>query len=134
VAGFLDSNVALRYLVRDNEPMFLAARQLIDSDEALYLTHAIIAEIAHVLLSVYGVSRSHVVEAIVGLLGKDNIHVSVDNSPELRDALLLCRDSGRVSIDDALLWATARASRNPVVYTFDRRFPAPGISVRHPGS
>ena len=134
MAGFLDSNVALRYLTHDHEELFQAARRLIDSDEALYITHAIVAEIGHVLLTVYRLARSDVVDAVVGLLARNNIHVCTDSPHELREALLLCRDSGRVSINDALLWATARASRTPVVYTFDRRFPAQGISVRQPGS
>jgi predicted nucleic acid-binding protein len=46
----------------------------------------------------------------------------------------LCRDSGSVSINDALLWATARGSRHAVVYTFDRRFPDDGVSARRPGA
>jgi hypothetical protein len=43
----------------------------------------------------------------------------------------MCRDSGRVSIPDALIWAAARSAGNTPVYTLDRRFPADGIEVLH---
>ena len=47
------------------------------------------------------------------------------------EALELCRPSDRVSVTDALIWASARAAdEDSTVYTFDRRFPDSRVDRR----
>jgi len=50
--------------------------------------------------------------------------------PLVLEALSLCRPSGRVSVADAFIWASARHAGIDGVYTFDRRFPAANLTVR----
>jgi predicted nucleic acid-binding protein len=131
--GFLDTNVILRYFTLDPSDQGAAARDLIDSADTLYITHAILAETGYVLTSVYKTPRAEVVDRLIELIHKQNITTWDGSRADTTAALLLCRNSNRVAFADALLWATARASRTPVVYTFDQRFPEDGIHVRRPG-
>lgn len=71
------------------------------------------------------------VDQLIALLQKENIVSLRPDKAMLIEALFLCRPSGRVSFADALIWAEARAGGPPVVYTFDERFPAVGVEVRH---
>jgi predicted nucleic acid-binding protein len=41
----------------------------------------------------------------------------------------LCRDSGRHSFADALLWAQALDSHADRIYSLDRKFPARGLRI-----
>jgi len=57
-----------------------------------------------------------------------NILVSSIDKASAIEALHMCRDSDRVKLADALLWAEARTSGETVVFTFDHRFPTAGIT------
>ena len=109
--------------------MAAAARQLLDSGTTLYLTDGILGETAYVLMSVYKVPRAAIVDALLDLVAKANIELWQLDEERVIEALLLCRDSGRVSFADAMLWASANSSRTARVYTFDRRFPGEGVEV-----
>jgi hypothetical protein len=75
--------------------------------------------------------RDVVVDTLIALLRRTNIDVYQLDEATVVQALLLCRPSGWVSFVDAMLWATARsASANATIYTFDRRFPSIGVTVR----
>ena len=67
----------------------------------------------------------------MALLQRDNVDMLHLPKELAIGALAKCRPSGRVSIPDALIWAAAR-TENLSVYTFDRRFPAEGITVLSP--
>jgi hypothetical protein len=82
-----------------------------------------------VLSSVYGVPRAAVVDALSAFVQRHNIRLLNLPKPLALEALSLCRDSGCHSFADALLWAEARKSATPVVYTFDARFPADGVDL-----
>ena len=120
----------VRYLTGDPPYMAERASQIIDGSVRLILTSLILAETAYVLSSVYAVERPQLVDALLALIAKQNIELWHMDEASVTEALLLCRGSHRVSFADALLWVTARASEAPVVYTFDRRFPAQDIDLR----
>ena len=42
----------------------------------------------------------------------------------------MCRDSGRVNVADAMIWAEARTAGIEVIYSFDQRFPSDGLEIR----
>ena len=109
--------------------MATAAGKLLESATRLYLTDGTLAETAYVLLSVYRVPRAEIVDALLELVAKANVELGQLDEERVIEALLLCRDSGRVSFADAMLWASASSSRMPRVYTFDRRFPREGVEV-----
>ena len=108
-----------------------ASARVIENEDLLLLSDVAIAEVAHVLMSTYGVARERVVDQLMALLRRGNIDTFSLPKELALGALAKCRPSGRVSIPDALIWTAARAEALPV-YTFDRRFPAEGITVLSP--
>lgn len=135
MSAFVDTSVIIRYLTADPPEMLDEARRIVDETDPLVLTDVVLAETAFVLLSFYRVPRQAIVNGLVDLLRKENIAVHGMDKDVVVRALLFCRDSGRVSFADAMVWAAARftegATRSPVtVFTFDQRFPSEGLDVR----
>jgi predicted nucleic acid-binding protein len=91
----------------------------------------VLLETAYVLTSVYRVPRADVVDALVALVQRANLRLSSLTKPRALAGLSLCRDSKRCSFTDALLWAQAVDSGAERLYSFDRRFPAQGLTVDH---
>jgi len=79
---------------------------------------------------VYRVERAVVVDALVQLLSRKNLQVHELPRERAIEGLLLCRDSGRVSFADAMIWAAARDMDNAQVFTFDRRFPGRDVDLQ----
>jgi len=59
----LDANYILRYLLRDNEVMFLQAKEVI-GQEACFLLNEVLAEVVYVLQGVYKVPKQEMVEVL----------------------------------------------------------------------
>jgi len=129
LTGWLDTNVILRYLTQDNEVLAQRAGDIIESERDLMISSAVLAECVHVLGTVYQMPRSVVIDAIVDFIQRSNIILPHIDKALAIEAITLCRDSGRVHIVDALLWAEARTSAIPDIYTFDLRFPEEGVSL-----
>lgn len=127
LSGFLDTSMVVRYLTGDPPEQ---AAKVIDGEEDLQITDVAIAETAYVLISVYHISRSLVVDHLIAFLQKENITLFALDKGLVLQALLLCRPSSRVSFADAMVWAAARSSSAKVVYSLDKRFPADGLEVR----
>ncbi len=134
MSAFLGTNLLVRYLPGDIPELAEQAAAVIDNASDLFVTDAVLAEPAYVLRSRYQVQRELIVDSLLALLGKTNLLVFSMDKTIVVQALLMCRPSGRVSFDDALLWAAARSSGVNVVYAVDKRFPEDGIEVRRPGS
>jgi predicted nucleic acid-binding protein len=128
----LDTSVVIRYITGDPFEQAKSAGRLIESSEALTLTDVVLAESAFVLSSNYGHGRGDVVDALAALVGRANVRASPIAKDSVLAALALCRPSGRLSIPDAMTWATAK-HQGLAVATFDRRFPGDGIEVLHLG-
>ena len=127
---FLNTSVIVRYLTGDHAELSDQATQIIEEADDLTITEGILGETAFVLTSVYGKSRSEVVDSLIDLVERDNISTyALDKNLVLR-GLEMCRPSGRVSIGDAMIWAAARSDHASAIYTFDRRFPSQGIEIR----
>ena len=121
--AFLDTSFVVRYLTDDSPEMAARAAEVIDGDESLILSELVLLEAAYVLVSVYRVPRAEVVEALSALVQRQNERLLTLGKPEALEALTLCKDSGRVSFTDALLWAQARQAGAARIHTFDERFP-----------
>jgi len=131
---FLETSAVVRYLTDDPPEMGERVERLLDGCEELRVTELILAESAHVLREVYGLPREAVVDLLVELIQRENIAVHGLDKATVIAGLLRCRPSGRISIPDALIWASAACSGPAEIYTFDRRFPADGVTLREPGS
>ena len=130
MSALLDTSVIVRYLTGDPPDAARASAEIIDGEDELLVTDVVIAETAYVLASVYGTPRATVVDHLVDLLRKVNIDTFRLDKGAVLEALLLTRPSGRVSVADALVWAAVRSQPGLTVYSFDRRFPDAGITVR----
>ncbi len=130
-AALLDTSFLVRYLAGDPAEMADAAARVVDGPEQLAVSTVGMVEVAYVLSTVYRVPRQQLVDALVALLQKENIHAIGLDKALLVEAFLLCRSSGRVSFADAALWAEARSAGLQVIYTFDKAFPSEGMELRH---
>jgi len=130
LSGFLDTSIVVRYLTGDSPELAEKAAGIIDEEDRLWITDVVLTETAYVLMSVYGVPRSVVVDHLIALLQKENISTFALDKGLVLHALLLCKPSGRVSFADALIWAAARSSDDKVVYSLDDRFPSEGLEMR----
>ena len=128
MSSLLDASVVVRYLVGDSPEQADAAARLIDAGEGLILTGVTIMEVGFVLTRTYGIPRSKVVDLLVDLLASEHVQTIPRNKSTVIEAISMCRDSGRVSFADAMLWVIATAD-DERVFTFDRRFPTNGIEV-----
>lgn len=129
----LDANVVIRYLTGDPPEMARRARALIEGPEEVVLSGVAIAEIAHVMRSVYRIDRESLLTGILRLVRRGNVRVLDAERTVIIQALDLCRGSNRVSVADALIWATATTHHLPVA-TFDRRFPRGNVHVIEPAA
>ena len=104
---FLDSDVICRYLVNDHVEHSPRAARLIDSDRLLWISILTLAEVAHVLRSVYQRTPEQIADGLIQLLERENIAAHELDTDLAIGALELTRPSRRISVPDALLWATA---------------------------
>jgi predicted nucleic-acid-binding protein len=129
---FIDTNLVLRYLTGVPEDQHRLAQALIDGDTTLFITDVVLLETAHALRTQYGASREEIVDALVGFVRKENIHVHTLDRDTVIEALLLCRPSNRVSFGDAMIWTAVRCAQPARLYSFDERFPSDRIEGRRP--
>jgi predicted nucleic acid-binding protein len=127
--AWLDTNIIIRYLTGTPEHLARRATEIIDGDRDLVVSELVLSEAAYVFSSVYRAPRIVVVDALSEFLQRANIRLHFLTKPEALTALDLCRDSGRVSFADALLWAIARKAGAGLILTFDERFPSEGIEL-----
>ncbi len=131
-AAFIDTNVGVRYFIATPADQASKAAAIIEGQSQVLITLGTVAEIAFVLKSVYSVPREVIVDCLIKLLRRENVSVTGVSEEIVLQALEACSPSGRVSFADAMLWAEVTCSLTPRVYSFDKRFPAAGISVLRP--
>ena len=116
----IDTNVVLRYLLRDDERLYQRAREFFqrvrEAQEGAYFPGAVIAECIYVLDKRYGVERDQIAARLLELVAFRG--VDAQNRSLLQAALGLYR-SHKLDFVDVLVAATARG-RAWRVFTFDR--------------
>lgn len=78
----LDANYILRYLIRDNEEMYLIAKETILNNACMVLNE-VVAEVVYVLEKVYKVPKDELVLAVSAFLLQPNIAMSSQKSATL---------------------------------------------------
>lgn len=121
-AAYLDTNVLVRFLVRDNAAQWRAAEALLDLPRSrrprLILTAATLSEVVFVLSkSVYQYPRSQVADAVEGLL---SLPIEVIDADVIASAADIFRNR-HPEWDDALVAAYALARADGGIYTFDEQ-------------
>ena len=126
---FIDTNILVRYLTGLPPDQAATAADIIDSGAELWITVTSVAEVYFIMSRVAGVPRVEVVRALIDFMQKDNVFPYAVDKDFLLRGLEMTLPSGRVSVGDALIWATVRTAGSGAIYSFDRRFPEEGIRV-----
>jgi predicted nucleic-acid-binding protein len=118
----LDTNVLVRYIVRDEPRQTAAATELIErsctAEAPGVIGLIVLAELVWVLAQGYRYRRSQVAAVIRGILGADELRV--ERSDLAWQALNLFEE-GRADLSDYLIGLCGRAEKAEATFTFDRR-------------
>ena len=118
----VDTNVLVRYLVRDILELAEAARDLLESltvERPGFICREVAIETVWVLERSYRLPRAQVADLIEQLIVTDSL--VFETSDDVISAVLRYRSGGPDFADLMILAAAERVGANPL-YTFDRRF------------
>ena len=91
----IDTNVLVRFLVRDDRLQFEQAQKLIRREasqgETVFISQLVLLETEWVLRSRYALEKSEILDAFLGLL--DSVEITIEDEPSLEQALFLWKDS-----------------------------------------
>jgi predicted nucleic-acid-binding protein len=122
----LDTNVVVRYLVKDDPAQSAVAVRLIRSlsvEDPGFLAIVVMAEIVWVLESAYKFEKSELVDVIQGLLGSKEI---VLENAELVSQSIRLFEQGNADFSDYLIERSGRAAGCLHTFTFDQEAAASG--------
>lgn len=112
----IDTNILMRYLLRDNEEQFSAAYDLIENNECVVLTN-ILQEVLYVLNGpVYNIDRAELKDAIE----KTFDSVTYVDQEIIREALNVYNEKPKLDFPDCMLVAYKRLF-DSAVSTFDEK-------------
>jgi len=118
----IDTNVLVRFLVRDDEAQFEKARKLIKREVAagrrVFVNQLVLMETEWVLRSRYVVSKSQIIEAVSGLLNATD--AQIEDEPAVEEALFIWKDS-LADFADCLIGAKNRRLGCRATATFDAK-------------
>lgn len=118
----IDTNVLVRFLIRDDESQFEKARKLIRREvtagRRVFVNQLVIMETEWVLRSRYAVPKAQIVETISGLL--DSIEIRFEDEPSIEEALFMWKDSS-ADFADCLIGAKNRRQGCRSTATFDAK-------------
>jgi len=116
----IDTNVLVRFLVRDDEAQFEKARKLIKREVAagrcVFVSQLVLLETEWVLRSRYGLPKNLIIESISGLLGATD--VQFEDEPAIEEALFIWKDT-TAEFADCLIGARNRRLGCRATATFD---------------
>ena len=134
-AGIIDTNVLLRYLLRDNLTQAQQARQFISritrGEISGTVLPTIFLEIVFVLERQYELGRDRISDGLDQILTLNGMRI-VDRA-QLLDAVVDYRRRPGISFADAYHCAMARASHGGAIVSFDRKLSGiDGVTRREP--
>jgi predicted nucleic-acid-binding protein len=116
----IDTNVIVRFLVRDDEVQFDKACRLIKSEvtagRRVFISQLVLLETEWVLRSRYRLPKNLIIEAISGLL--DATDVRFEDEPAIEEALFIWREA-TADFADCLISAQNRRLGCRATATFD---------------
>ena len=123
----LDTNILVRYLVRDDEKQSEAARALLESltiDQPAFVCREVIVELVWVLEHSYQCSRDRIATVLEQLATTESLVVETGNDV-IRTASRY--RSGIAGFSDLMILSAAERSQAHLLYTFDQK------AARHEG-
>lgn len=116
----IDTNVLVRFLVRDDEAQFEKARRLIgrevDAGEDVFVSLMVLMETEWVLRSRYSLQKPQIMEAVSSLL--DATEVQLEDEAAIEETLFTWKDSA-ADFADCLIGAHNRRLGCRATATFD---------------
>jgi predicted nucleic-acid-binding protein len=116
----VDTNVLIRFLVRDDEAQFEKARKLIKHEIAagrrVFVNQLVLLETEWVLRSRYSLPKNLIIGAISGLL--DAADVRFEDEPAIEEALFIWKDA-TADFADCLIGVQNRRQGCRATATFD---------------
>ena len=116
----IDTNVLVRFLVRDEDIQFEKARRLIKREVAagrrVFVSLLVLLETEWVLRSRYAEPKYRIIEAISGLL--DSTDVQFEDEPAVEQAIFVWKDNA-ADFADCLIGARNRSLGCRATATFD---------------
>jgi len=117
----LDTNVLVRFLVRDDADQAAAATSLIRSavrkGEPLFVPVTVLLELEWVLRSAFGFDKPAVLQALFGLLGSFELAFESEGAIEMA---LAQYDRSAADFSDGLHVALAQRANQSPLWTFDK--------------
>lgn len=117
----LDTNVLVRYLVRDDARQLQAAAQLIRSvveqGESLYVPVTVLLELEWVLRASYGFDKDDIVAVFAALLSAVELRIDAESAVA---AALLIYGQGRADFADCMHVALAQQAAEAPLWSFDK--------------
>jgi len=117
----LDTNVLVRFLVRDDADQAAAATSLIRSavrkGEPLFVPVTVLLELEWVLRSAFGFDKPAVLQALFGLLGSFELAFESEGAIEMA---LAQYDGSAADFFDCLHVALAQRANQSPLWTFDK--------------
>jgi predicted nucleic-acid-binding protein len=118
----VDTNILVRYLIRDDQPQYEKARRLIDREvakgEPVLVSLLVLLETEWVLRSRYQLAKAEVVMAFSALL--DTADLAFEDEPSVENAVYSWKDSA-ADFADCLIEAHNRRLGCRATATFDGR-------------
>ena len=118
----IDTNVMIRYLVRDNPEQAEAARVLLEgltADNPGFICREVALEIVWVLERAYRFTREQIANVVMELVSTDAL--VIEDADDIARSAIAYRLGGADFSDFMILAAANRVGAQPL-YTFDRRF------------
>jgi predicted nucleic-acid-binding protein len=116
----LDTNVLVRFLVRDDAAQYAQAERLMRSftaDDSGWIAQVVLLEVVWVLTSIYRLSRPTIAAELLQLL--EIRHLALQEESVAREAIERY-SRGKAGFADCLIAASARAAGCARTVTFDR--------------
>ena len=117
----LDTNVLVRYLVRDDEQQAESARALLESltaERPGYACREVVVELVWVLERAYGVSRARIATILQELVATESL--VIEASDDVARAAMRYR-AGGPGFSDLMILAAADRAGARALYTFDQK-------------
>jgi len=118
----IDTNVLVRFLVRDDQNQFEKARKLlkreVSNGRRVFINQLVLLETEWVLSSRYGLAKTQMLETISGLL--DAPDIQLEDEPAVEEALFIWRDAN-ADFADCLIGARNRRLGCRATVTFDKK-------------
>ena len=118
----IDTNVLVRFLVRDDEAQFEKARKLIKREVSagrrVFVNQLVLMETEWVLRSRYGVMKDQIIDSISSLLDANDLQI--EDEATVEEAVFLWRDSN-AEFADCLIGAKNRRLGCRATASFDQK-------------